>query len=115
VVTRAVIETDTDGVIRRWDSGAEALFGYAAGEAIGHPVDLIVPEPFRAAHWAGFHRAMSEPHVKDLAGDLPVLCADGQARTFPGRLLVVSDGLGTALGALAVFTSEGTTGNRPFR
>lgn len=114
MATRAVIETDTEGVIRRWDAGAEALFGYPADEALGHPVDLIVPEPYREAHWVGLHRAMGAPKVKDLAADLPVRCADGRLRTFAGRLLVLSDGLGTAIGAIAVFTDEGSTGNRPF-
>jgi PAS domain S-box-containing protein len=114
MATRAVIETDTEGVIRRWDADAETLFGYHAGEALGRPVDLIVPEHLRAAHWAGFHRAMGAPVVKDLAADLPVLCADGELRTFAGRLIVLSDGLGTAIGALAIFTDEGSTGNRPF-
>lgn len=48
VVTRAVIETDTEGVITRWDPGAETLLGYAAQNAVGHPVDLIIPEHLRA-------------------------------------------------------------------
>jgi PAS domain S-box-containing protein len=114
MATRAMIETDTEGVIHRWDGGAERLFGYSAVEALGRPVDLIVPEHLRVAHWAGFHRAMHAPVVKNLAADLPVLCADGELRTFAGRLLVLSDGLGTAIGALAIFTDEGSTGNRPF-
>jgi PAS domain S-box-containing protein len=114
LATRAVIETDTQGVIRRWDAGAAILFGYTADEALDRPVDLIIPEHLRAAHWAGFHRAMREPVVKNLAADLPVLCADGEVRQLAGRLLVLSDGLGTALGALAIFTDQGSTGNRPF-
>lgn len=57
---------------------------------------------------------MAHPQVKDLAADLPVACADGQLRSFAGRFLVLSDGLGTALGAIAIYTSDGTTGVRPF-
>lgn len=113
-MTRAVIEADTEGVIRHWDAGAEALFGYSTSQALGRPIDLIVPEPYREAHWAGFRRAMDAPKVKDLAADLPVKCADGQIRTFAGRLLVLSDPLGTAMGAIAFFVDEGSTGTRPF-
>src|SRR4051794_23735006 len=69
MATRAMIETDTEGVIHRWDGGAERLFGYSAVEALGRPVDLIVPEHLRVAHWAGFHRAMHAPVVKNLAAD----------------------------------------------
>jgi hypothetical protein len=65
-------------------------------------------------HWAGFRRAMEAPQVKDLAADIPVLCADGQVREFAGRLLVLSDGLGAALGAMGIFAANGTTGIKPF-
>ncbi|XAS78086.1 PAS domain S-box protein [Dermatophilaceae bacterium Sec6.4] len=109
-----MIETDTAGIVKRWSLGAEELFGYSARDAVGRKVDFIVPEHLREAHWAGFHRAMDEPVIKDLAADLPVLCADGAIRPFPGRLLVLSDGLGTALGAIAIYASEGTTGVHPF-
>jgi len=57
---------------------------------------------------------VDKPTIKDLAADLPVLCADGEVRHFAGRLLVLSDGLGTAIGALAIYASAGTTGVQPF-
>lgn len=114
VATHAVIVVDTDGVIRQWDSGAETLFGYRAGDAVGQSLDLLIPEHLQAAHWRGFRRAMIKPTIKDLAADMPVTCADGRLRTFAGRLLVLSDGLGVALGAMAIFTDGGSTGVRPF-
>jgi PAS domain S-box-containing protein len=114
-MTHAVVATDREGVITRWDAGATTLFGHSAQAVVGRPVDLLVPEQLRDAHWTGFHRAMENPVVKDLAADLPVVCADGVIRTFAGRLLVVSDGLGIALGAMAIYTDAGTTGTRPFR
>ena len=113
-MTHAVVATDREGVITHWDAGATDLFGHPADAVIGQRVDLLVPEHLRDAHWLGFHRAMETPVVKDLAADLPVVCADGETRTFAGRLLVVSDGLGVALGAMAIYTDAGTTGVRPF-
>ena len=50
----------------------------------------------------------------DLAADIPVLCADGQVKELTGRLLVLSDGFGAALGAMGIFAADGTTGIRPF-
>jgi hypothetical protein len=38
---------------------------------------------------------------------------DGQIREFPGRLLVLSDGLGTAIGAIAIYAPAGSTGITP--
>jgi PAS domain S-box-containing protein len=114
MANHAVITVDTDGVVTGWDDGAETLIGHPARDAIGRRVDFIVPESPRAAHWAGFERAMRQPEVKDLAADLPVLCADGTVREFAGRLLALSDGLGVAIGAIAIYTDAGSTGLRPF-
>ena len=112
--SHAIVVADMHGLITSWSAGAERLFGWSPAQAIGHDLDLIVPEHLRDAHWNGFHRAMSDPLVRDLAADLPVLCADGTVREFAGRLLVLSDGLGTALGAMAIYTDAGSTGVRPF-
>ena len=40
----AIIFGDRDGIIRLWNSGAEAMFGYTAQEAVGHSMDLIIRE-----------------------------------------------------------------------
>src|SRR6266851_4736347 len=56
----AIIFADCAGVIRLWNQGAEALFGYSAAEAVGQTLDLIVPAPSRTAHWAGFSRAVHQ-------------------------------------------------------
>jgi PAS domain S-box-containing protein len=110
----AVIVVDTQGVVTSWNHGAQALFGHDERATLGRPVDLIIPQHLREAHWAGFRRAMAAPEVKDMAADLPVLCADGQIREFPGRLLVLSDGLGAAIGAIAIYAPAGSTGISPF-
>ncbi|NLE78408.1 MAG: PAS domain S-box protein [Rhodococcus sp.] len=112
--THAIIVADTHGRITQWNGGAENLFGHRAEDAVGQSLDLVVPSHLREAHWAGFHRAMGNPEIKDMAADLPVLCADGEIRSFAGRLLVLSDGLGTAIGAMAIYSEHGSTGVHPF-
>jgi PAS domain S-box-containing protein len=114
VTDHAIVVVDADGTITWWSPGAEILFGHRAAVAVGQSLDLIVPVALRERHWTGFRRAMETPRVKDLAADLPVLCADGQIREFAGRLMVLSDGLGAALGAMGIFAADGTTGIRPF-
>jgi PAS domain S-box-containing protein len=43
-VLRPAIEIDEAGTVIDWNEGAEALFGWTAGEAIGrHLTDLFVP------------------------------------------------------------------------
>ena len=60
----AVIVADPDGVIRLWNRGAEVIFGYSASEAIGSPLDMIVPQRLKASHAAGFREAVRAGHLK---------------------------------------------------
>ncbi len=39
----AIISGNLEGVITSWNVGAERLFGYAAREAVGQPVTLVIP------------------------------------------------------------------------
>lgn len=55
----AVIFSDIQGAIRFWNAAAGALFGFAAREAVGQSLDLIIPERLRSANWAGFNRLRS--------------------------------------------------------
>lgn len=54
----AIIAAAPDGRILLWNPAAERLFGYTEAEALGQPLDLIVPERFRARHWEGYRRVM---------------------------------------------------------
>ena len=54
----AIVVASPDGTITLWNPAAERLFGFAAGEAIGKSLDLIVPERHRARHWAGYREVM---------------------------------------------------------
>jgi PAS domain S-box-containing protein len=40
----AILSKTLNGIITSWNAGAEKLFGFAAAEAIGQPITLIIPE-----------------------------------------------------------------------
>ena len=53
-----VVVANADGQIIFWNPGAERIFGYNEGEALGKSLDLIVPEKQRQRHWQGFDKTM---------------------------------------------------------
>jgi PAS domain S-box-containing protein len=40
----AIVSKNLDGVITSWNRGAERVFGYAAEEAIGQPITIVIPQ-----------------------------------------------------------------------
>lgn len=55
----AVIYADIEGNIQRWNAAATRLFGFSKEEALGHSLNLIIPERLREYHWRGFHAAIN--------------------------------------------------------
>jgi len=100
----AVIFGDHEGVIRFWNSGAEAMFGYRADEALGKSMDLIVPERQRAPHWEGYHRVMATGVTKygrDLLA-VPALRKDGTRISVEFSIVLLHAPTGEMLGAAAI-------------
>ena len=54
----AIVVAGPDGNILLWNPAAERVFGYTEGEALGHSLDLIIPERFRSRHWEGYRKVM---------------------------------------------------------
>ena len=76
----AVVAADRDGNIVFGNPGAERIFGYAADEAVGRSLDLIVPERQRARHWEGYRRVIAGGQSRYGDGDLlavPAIRKDG--------------------------------------
>jgi PAS domain S-box-containing protein len=103
----AIVIADVSGVIQMWSAGAERLFGHTADAAIGQTLDLIVPDDFKAQHWAGFRRAMASGSAQHEGQpfDLPVRGGDGGVTAFPGLLRLLRDGKSEVIGAMAIFTA----------
>ncbi|OEC33729.1 PAS domain S-box-containing protein/diguanylate cyclase (GGDEF) domain-containing protein [Pseudomonas cuatrocienegasensis] len=81
-----IICANSQSVITSWNTAAESLFGYTAQEALGQPLDLIIPLPMRAPHAAGFGRvaAGGPPRLIGAAINLSALRRDGSQ--FPVEL-----------------------------
>ncbi len=101
----AVVLSDSEGVIRFWNTGAERLFGFAAAEALGRPLDIIIPEPQRARHWAGFRRVMETGESRYGAGEVlavPGLRKDGGRISLEFTIVPLRDPAGRMEGMAAI-------------
>jgi PAS domain S-box-containing protein len=105
---RALVFADPSGVVRTWNAGAEALFGYGAADAIGQTLDVVVPPDYRERHWAGFRAAMaaSDGNVDHGSFNVPALHRDGTIMRIAVRLHVIHDSRNGVTGAMAVFSPD---------
>lgn len=101
----AIIATDRAGMVTFWNPGAARIFGFAAGEAIGQSLDLIIPPNLRARHWDGFHRVMTTGESHYGHGDLlsvPAQSKDGQRISVEFTIAMLRDGDGRPAGTVAI-------------
>ena len=100
----AIIFADKEGIIRLWNSGAEAIFGYSAEEAIGETLDLIVPEKLREKHWEGYRKVM-DTGVTKYGSDLlsvPALKNDNSRLSVEFTIVLLKDDTGKPQGTAAI-------------
>jgi len=98
LVSEAVLIRDVEGRIVYWNRGAERIFGYAAAEAIGRNLDVIIPEKHRQRHWDGFVAAMAAGASKYGDNDLlavPALTASGGIVSIEFSVVLLSGPDGT--------------------
>jgi PAS domain S-box-containing protein len=100
----AIIFADREGVIRLWNAGAEAMFGYRSAEMEGRSLELIIPENLRTRHNEGYRRVMAAGHsryaVELLA--VPALRKDGVHISLEFTITLIKDDGGEVLGAAAI-------------
>ena len=80
------------------------MFGYPAGEAVGHTMEMIIPEKHRARHDEGYHRVMHTGITKygqDVLA-VPALRKDGTRISIEFYISLVRSPNGEVLGAAAM-------------
>jgi PAS domain S-box-containing protein len=103
-VADAIIFADEEGIIRLWNSGAEAIFGYSVEEAMGETLDLIVPEKLREKHWEGYRKVMATGTTRygsDLLA-VPAIKKDSSRISVEFTIVLLKDDAGKPMGTAAV-------------
>lgn len=101
----AIVVGDAEGVIRLWNKGAEAVFGFSAEEALGRSMDLIIPERLRGRHWDGYRKVMATGVSRYGTGDLlavPAMTRDGRTVSIEFTIQMVKDASGRIVASAAV-------------
>lgn len=100
----AIIFADRSGLIRLWNAGAEVMFGYPAVEALGQPLNLIIPENLRARHEAGYGQVMASGATKYATELLavPGLRKDGRRISLEFTMVLIKAEGEQILGAAAI-------------
>ncbi|MBV9040435.1 MAG: EAL domain-containing protein [Acidimicrobiia bacterium] len=82
----AIVSADAQGRIVSWNAAAERLFGYPAGNVIGRPLTILIPEGQREAHERGLDRFLASGAARLMGRhvDLEAVRADGSV--FPVEL-----------------------------
>lgn len=89
----AVVVADPEGTITFWNPAATALFGWEAHEAVGQPLDLIIPERLRQRHGEGYARVMATGHTA-YGGrllEVPALHRDGRPLSIAFTVTLLRD------------------------
>ena len=101
----AIIMGDAEGIIRLWNAGAESIFGFAAAEALGHSMDIIIPERLRSRHWDGYRNVVASGRTRYGKGDLlavPAIRKDGNAISVEFTIQILMDEQRNLVGLVAI-------------
>ncbi|HEY8945622.1 MAG TPA: PAS domain S-box protein, partial [Polyangiaceae bacterium] len=69
IAADAIISVDKDQRITLFNEGAEKIFGYSKAEVVGAPLDVLIPERFRAIHKQHVEKFATGEDVSRRMGD----------------------------------------------
>ena len=83
VAPDAILLVDTEGTIRLVNTQTERMFGYERAELVGQPVEILLPERFRAAHHHHRDRFHAEPRTRPMGSGLDLYARRRDGTEFP--------------------------------
>ena len=104
----AIVISDARGSITFWNPAAERMFGFTQDEALGHSLDLIIPERLRGRHWDGYHKTMAtgETRYGNDVLRVPAVHKDGRSMSIAFTVALLHSSLNELTGIVAVIRDE---------
>ncbi|MEE9177110.1 MAG: PAS domain S-box protein [Acidimicrobiia bacterium] len=84
--TDSIVAADASGDIISWNRAATAMFGYEAGEVIGQPLTILIPDRFHDAHHEGISRVVSTGETRIIGKPVEVAGVKRDGTEFPIEL-----------------------------
>ncbi|CUU60270.1 hypothetical protein Ga0074812_13754 [Parafrankia irregularis] len=82
----AIVGVRPDGRIVLVNAQAEWLFGYSREELVGQPVEILVPEVFRAAHPARRGAYLADPRPRPMGAGMELAALRRDGTQFPAEI-----------------------------
>lgn len=106
----AVVVSDPGGRIVLWNPAATRIFGFTEQDALGQPLDLIIPERLRKRHNEGYDKTMAtgETRYGTSLLKVPALHKDGRPLSIAFTVAMLTGPDGKVTGIAAVIRDETT-------
>ena len=86
IAADAIIAIDTSQYITLFNSGAEKIFGYTAAEAIGQPLQILLPEGVRSRHAEHIREfGASDTHARRMGERSSITARRKSGEIFPAE------------------------------
>jgi PAS domain S-box-containing protein len=106
----AMAAVDATGAMLMVNGEFERLFGYAAGDLTGKPIEILVPDRFRERHPVHRARYALEPRTRPMGADLDLFALRQDGTEFPAEISLAS--LPTADGPQVIVAIRDVTERR---
>lgn len=78
-----IVLADADGRVIEVNPQTEKIFGYARAELVGQPIEILIPERFRAAHSTHIRHYGAQPAVRPMGMGLELYGRRKDGTEFP--------------------------------
>lgn len=105
----AIVTADHEGRITYFNPGAERIFGCAAGEVLGAPLTVLMPERFQAPHRQGLARYLATGEARVVGRTVELVGRRKDGTEFPLELSLASrrrDGAPAFIGIIRDITER---------
>ena len=104
----AVVISNAQGSIQLWNAAATRLFGFSEEEALGRPLDLIIPDRLRGRHNEGYEKTVATGETRYGTSMLrvPALHKDGRQLSIAFTVALLTGPEGRVQGVAAIIRDD---------